>query len=413
MVVLDEAHTIKNSETRIAEAANQLRARHRLALTGTPVENRAAELWSIINWLNPGYLGGQADFSAYTTLARSSEQKAALLAPLRECLLPIILRRLKSDPRIALGLPDKVHLDLCCELSDEQTALYEAVIETVLAEADTGLKPFVRRSVFLKAILHLKQICLHPDLFYGEHDEDDLVTEIGAGAVAPARKIRQLVVQRLRQTTRGSTHDTWLARSSKLRAVRDLIDSLRLSSQGILIFTQYLGAADLLRRTLAHSHHAAIPFIHGGLSSAERLELVDEFNESCRLRGDSEPCPILILSLKAGGTGLNLTGADRVIHFDRWWNPAVEDQATDRAHRIGQNRTVFTHTVTCQSTIEEAIGRIFEVKRQLAEDLLGAAASDDLGELLRDNNGFLDLVDPQRLFSQRLAGTSPSQPKLR
>jgi hypothetical protein len=404
LVVLDEAHAIKNTDTQVAEAANQLKARHRLALTGTPVENRASELWSIINWLNPGYLGKQTDFSAYTTLARSSEQKGALLAPLRESLDPLILRRLKSDPLVALGLPDKIHLDLGCDLSDEQTILYESVIETVLAEDSSELKVFALRAIFLKAILHLKQICIHPDLFYGEQDEDDVIAEIDAATAASTKKIRQIVLKRLQQRSKTSTFDGWLARSGKLSAVRELIDSLRVQSSGILIFTQYLGAAEILRRALTHARHEVIPFIHGGLSSGDRIEMVDEFNENCRIARDGEPCPVMILSIKAGGTGLNLTGADRVIHFDRWWNPAVEDQATDRAHRIGQRRTVFAHTITCQGTIEEAIAKIFVEKRRLAADLLGAAASEDVGELLRNRDGFLDLVDPERMFSRRLVG---------
>ena len=144
-----------------------------------------------------------------------------------------------------------------------------------------------------------------------------------------------------------------------------------------------------------------VPFIHGGLSSSERQELVDDFNESCR-RTTEGPCPLLILSLKAGGTGLNLTGADQVLHLDRWWNPAIEDQASDRVHRIGQDRSVFIHTLTGEGTIEEAIATLFVEKRRLADDLLGAAASTDVGELLGDRSGFLDLVDPQRIYTRNL-----------
>ncbi len=410
LVVLDEAQAIKNAETQTAEAASQLEARYRLILTGTPVENRAAELWSLVNWLNPGFLGDQGDFSAYTTLARSSEQKAALLAPLRECLDPLILRRLKSDPKIALGLPDKILLDVGCELSEEQLMLYETVLETVLAEESlVGKRAFARRAMFLKAILYLKRICIHPDLFYGEHDEGELVSAIThkhdeESSNTVAQGIKQRIVKRLKKNARASSSfDAWVKRSGKLLALQELLDSLRGQSKGILIFTQYLGAAAILRRTIGHQQQAGeLPFIHGGLSARERLEIVDEFNEDCRLHQLGEACPILILSIKAGGTGLNLTGADRVIHFDRWWNPAVEDQATDRAHRLGQTRKVFCHTITSQGTIEESIGRIFVNKRRLAEDLLGAVASEEVGEHLQHRDGFLDLVDPQHLFSRRL-----------
>jgi SNF2 family DNA or RNA helicase len=406
VVVLDEAQAIKNSETLVTAAAGQLKASHRLALSGTPVENHAGELWSIIHWLNPGYLGEQGDFSAYTALARSSERKDLLLAPLRESLAPVILRRTKSDPDVALGLPDKIFQDISYDLSDEQRGLYESVIEAVLSEESLGASGFQRSALFLKAILHLKQICIHPELFYGEQDEDQILSHIDAKTKKTTRKIRARVLQRLKTLSQSNDLEQWLSRSGKLAAVRELVQSLNEQSRGILIFTQYLGAANLLQRTLKPSGVESIPFIHGGLSSDARMEIVDEFNENCRLlRSADSPCPILILSLKAGGTGLNLTGADRVIHLDRWWNPAVEDQATDRAHRIGQARTVFIHTTTCAGTIEESIARIFIDKRRLAEDLLGNATSEAMSDLLQNREGFLNLVDPQRLFSQRLIKT--------
>ena len=408
IVVLDEAQAIKNADTQVAEVAGKLTARYRVALTGTPVENRAAELWSIINWLNPGYLGRQIDFNAYTQLARSSQQKVALMAPLRESLAPIILRRMKADPLVALGLPAKVHLDLGCDLSEEQMTLYEAVIETVMAENELGLPSFARRAAYLKAILHLKQICIHPELFYGDQDEAEVVADIDAATAVATKKIRQAVLKRLNIRAKSATYGDWLQRSGKVLAAAELIQSLRTSSRGILLFTQYRGAADILRRicgaTLSTADQADTPFVHGGLTAEERLNLVDEFNDLCRQRRDTDACPVLILSLKAGGTGLNLTEADRVIHFDRWWNPAVEDQASDRAHRIGQKRSVFVHTLTSQATIEESIGKMFVEKRRLAEDLLGAASAEGVGDLLRNSEGFLDLVDPQRLFSQRLRG---------
>ena len=409
VVVLDEAQAIKNSDTQVADSVSKLQARYRLALTGTPVENRAVELWSIINWLNPGYLGRQRDFSAYTVIARSSEQKAALMAPLRESLDPVILRRMKSDPLVALGLPDKVHLDLGCDLSDEQMTLYEAVLEMVLAEDDKGLPAFARSAIYLKAILHLKQICIHPELFYGDQNEAGVVADLDADTAAATKRIRQVVLKRMKQQAKSATFACWIERSRKVSAVYELLQSLRPASRGILIFTQYRGAAAILQRicsaTTPGGDQTTVPFIHGGLTSEERLNLVDEFNDSCRLRRDSDPCPVLILSLKAGGTGLNLTEADRVIHFDRWWNPAVEDQASDRAHRIGQKRTVFVHTVTCQATIEEAIGQMFIEKRRLSEDLLGSATTAGVSDLLRSRDGFLDLVDPLRFFSKRLRQT--------
>jgi len=405
IVVLDEAQAIKNSDTQVAEAANQLKARRRLALTGTPVENRAGELWSIINWLNPGYLGAQRDFASYTQMARFAEEKRLLMSPLRECLDPLILRRVKSDPRIALGLPDKIHQDVGYDLSEEQRLLYAAVIETVMAEDNEVLQVLARRALFLKAILHIKQICVHPDLFYGEQTEDEALEDMGEHAKASLQKLREVLLKRLRKNRDAATFKDWLQRSGKLAAMVDLIDSAKSQTRGILIFTQYRGAADIIRRALSHAYPEGIAFIHGGLTAEERIRLVDEFNEACSecREGDNYP-PVLILSIKAGGTGLNLTGADRVIHFDRWWNPAVEDQATDRAHRMGQDSTVFIHTLTSGGTIEESIGNIFVDKRRLADDLLGAESSQDVGALLCNREGFLDLVDPQRFFTKLLIG---------
>lgn len=402
LVLLDEAQAIKNSETRLTEAAIQLVARHRIAITGTPIENRATELWSIVNWLNPGYLGNQFEFNSYSAMARSSEQKLAMLAPLRECLDPFILRRRKSDPKVALGLPEKVYLEQRCDLSEEQSLLYESVIETVLAEDDKNLKPSWRRALFLKAIMHLKQICIHPDLFYGEQADEDIVATLDVSTNVESSKLRAKVLSMIQKSRDTASFASWLERSGKLLALKQMLDSLTLQSRGILIFTQYLAAADVIRRMLSHVVVESVPFIHGSLSASERMSLVDEFNERCHQRHSHEQCPILILSIKAGGTGLNLIGADRVIHFDRWWNPAVEDQATDRVHRIGQDRTVFIHTFTCESTIEDSISKLFVEKRQLAEDLLGAAAAHDVSDYLRDHAAFLDLIDPERVFSRRL-----------
>lgn len=406
IVVLDEAQAIKNADTQVAEAANQLKSRRRLALTGTPVENRAGELWSIINWLNPGYLGAQRDFAAYTQMARFAEGKRLLMAPLRECLDPLILRRLKSDPHVAMGLPDKIHQDVCYDLSEEQRLLYAAVLETVMAEDNEVLQVLARRALFLKAILHIKQICVHPDLFFGEQTEDEALEDFGEHAKASLQKLRKVLAKHLRKNSDHVTFHDWLRRSGKLTAMVDLIDSVKAQTRGILIFTQYRGAAEIIRRALSHAYPEGIAFIHGGLTAEERIRMVDEFNEACRECREAEGYPpVLILSIKAGGTGLNLTGADRVIHFDRWWNPAVEDQATDRAHRMGQDCTVFIHTLTSGGTIEESIGNIFVDKRQLADDLLGADSSQDVGAMLRNREGFLDLVDPQRVFMKMLIGT--------
>ncbi len=404
LIVLDEAQAIKNSDTMVAEAVNRCQCRHRIAMTGTPIENKVSELWSIINWLNPEYLGEQADFNSYISLARSSDQKKWLLSPIREVLNPLILRRLKSDPQVALGLPEKIYQDAACELSQEQNSLYEAVIETVLAEESLAKKGLARSAVFLKAIGHLKQICIHPELFYGDQSEKDLTEELhlDSESLKLTTKIRKIVFSRIKTISYSSNYEAWLERSSKLMALRDLFENLKNQSQGILVFTQYIGAGEMIKKLLQHSFGVEASFIHGGLSTTDRQELIDEFGEDCQQQAKDRLCPVLILSLKTGGVGLNLTCADRVIHFDRWWNPAVEDQATDRAHRIGQLNTVFIHTLTNKDTIEQSIDRLFIEKRQIIADILGAATTENVGNWLANRDKFLDLVDPARYFSKKL-----------
>jgi SNF2 family DNA or RNA helicase len=410
MVVLDEAHAIKNSGTQIAEVVRGLKAKLRVALTGTPVENRAGELWSLMDWLNPGYLGDQASFSQFTSLARSSSQKRMLMAPLRVCLDPLILRRLKKDPEVALGLPDKIFKDESFDLSSEQQLLYQSVVELCIAEGAETLSLFQRKGMYLRAILHLKQICIHPDLFLGtgglsgteekENPGDPLFQESQKWSKKIKRLIRKLQMQ---QTSKTTKLEHWIRRSGKIAGLNELIADHRSQCRGILIFTQYLGAAEMLQRMISLDYEMPIPpLIHGGLSPEKRQQLVDEFNSLCASKSEADEAPVLILSLKVGGSGLNLTGADCVIHLDRWWNPAVEDQATDRAHRIGQTSQVLVQTLTSPGTIEESVAAKFESKRQLSADLLGSVVEGDFGDDLRDEVGFLQLVDPQGMFRKSL-----------
>ena len=270
MVILDEAQAIKNSDSQTAEAASRLTAAHKIALTGTPVENRAAELWSLIDWLNPGYLGRQHDFTGYTAMARSMAQKHLLLAPLTECLDPIILRRTKKDPRVQLDLPDKIFQDHLCELSDEQAMLYESVIEAILAQESLGLSAFARQGLFLRAILYLKQICIHPDLFYGDQEDTEVVASIDETMTTMTstlkksikNKVQQCFNQRLQAT--GST--AWLRRSGKLAMLHEHLASWRTQSRGILFFTQYIASAHMLVRMVQEdgdSLASASRFLHG------------------------------------------------------------------------------------------------------------------------------------------------------
>lgn len=413
MVILDEAHAIKNAGTQIADAVRSLKATQRMALTGTPVENRAEELWSLMDWLNPGYLGDCGSFGQYFQLARTSQQKKILLTPLRECLDPLILRRLKKDPQVALGLPDKIYEDETSELSEEQQFLYQSVIEVCVAEGAEESSWFKKKSLYLRAILHLKQICIHPELFLGDDDGDENGENgengegDGEGALKGQKWSKKILglrkqFQKLRLDGK-SKFEYWLERSGKVAGVSELLLEQRSQCRGILIFTQYLGAADILRRLISQDYQKPVPnLLHGGMTPEQRQQMVDEFNATCLMKDEGEEAPILILSLKAGGTGLNLTGADCVMHFDRWWNPAVEDQATDRAHRIGQTNNVMVRTFTTLGTIEESIASKFERKRQLSSDLLGAVAEGDLSQDLADDEGFLQLVDPRGIFRQKL-----------
>ena len=391
LAILDEAQSIKNSQSLTSQIAQELKSKYRLALTGTPVENHASELWSIINWLNPQYLGTVSSFEKFTRHARVAEKRPFYLAPLRECLKPIILRRLKNDPQVALGLPEKVTQDLRMELSETQCLLYKSVIDVVM-NGSPNMPHFARMAQYLRSILFLKQICIHPSLFL-----DDVTTDEALETSELTKRVKKNALKVLKKYEKPKTSVDLFKDSTKLAQLYEILEAERYSSNGILIFTQYLKSADLLLILLKDLGYDSVPFINGSLTSNRRQELVDQFNNRAAERKPGELCPILICSLKAGGTGLNLTGADRVIHLDRWWNPAVENQATDRAHRFGQTKTVFVNTLTNDGTLEDSMNRIFEEKRRLSQDLL----SDEdvaIAECLKDESGYLNLVDPKQLF---------------
>ncbi len=393
LAILDEAQSIKNSQSLTAQIALELTCTYRLALTGTPVENHASELWSIINWLNPQYLGSVTSFEKYTKHARIPEKRPYYLAPLRECLKPIMLRRLKNDPQVALGLPEKISQDLRFELSETQCLLYKSVIDVVLNS--NTVHHFARMAQYLRSIHFLKQICIHPSLFL-----DDVTADEALETSELNKNVKKNALKLLKKYEKPKTSADLFKDSAKLAQLYDVLEVERTSSNGILIFTQYLKAAELMMILLKDLGYDSVPFINGSLTAIRRQEVVDQFNKQASVREPGQLCPILICSLKAGGTGLNLTGADRVIHLDRWWNPAVENQATDRAHRFGQTRTVFVNTLTNDGTLEDSMNRIFEEKRKLAQDLL----SDEdvaLAECLKNESGYLNLVDPKQLFYKK------------
>ncbi|MFV9505646.1 MAG: SNF2-related protein [Oscillochloridaceae bacterium umkhey_bin13] len=331
IVTLDEAQNIKNSDTRQHQAARTLKSESRVALTGTPVENRLSELWSIMAFLNPGFLGGETEFrrSFARPIERASDKDAA--ERLRRLTGPFILRRLKTDPAIINDLPEKIEMKVFVPLTQEQATLYEATVREALSQiesADSEGEQTRRRGLVLAMLTRLKQICNHPAHFLKD------------GSALPGR-------------------------SGKLDRLNEMLEEVIAAEDRALIFTQFAEMGTLLSTHLAKTLFVETLFLHGGTPAKERDALVRRFQAS-------EGPPILILSLKAGGVGLNLTRANHVFHFDRWWNPAVEDQATDRAFRIGQMRNVQVHKFVVGGTLEEKIDTMIEGKRALAAQVLGA-----------------------------------------
>lgn len=327
-VVLDEAQYIKNYRTKQAQSVMKLSAPHRIAMTGTPVENRLSELWSIFQFLNPGYLGTASSFrQRYVT---GGEEAGQSLRELHKLVSPFMLRRLKSDPDIRKDLPEKLELKSYCALTVEQTALYKGVVDQLLTgiEGQTG---FTRKGVVLSSLTKLKQICDHPVLLEQNPKEQNSRVEL----------------------------------SGKLARLMELTDAIRDNGESVLIFTQYVSMGEILVSQLTKRYEEQPYFLHGGISKAERDTMVECFQKG-------EGPSIFVLSLRAGGVGLNLTHASHVIHYDRWWNPAVENQATDRVFRIGQKRNVQVHKLICQGTLEERIDELIESKKQLSEQVVGS-----------------------------------------
>ncbi len=327
-VILDEAQNIKNPQTRQAQAVRRLPAANRIALTGTPVENRLSELWSIFQFLNPGFLGSQAGFRRDFSLPIERYQDRAAADRLKGLVGPFILRRVKTDPAIIQDLPDKLEMKVYCSLTAEQATLYEAVVNESLERIRSAEEGIERRGIILGALTRLKQICNHPAHFLGD------------GSPLPGR-------------------------SGKLARLGEMLEEALLVGDRALVFTQFAEMGHMLRAHLQALFGVEVLFLHGGTPQKQRDRMVARFQER-------EGPPILLLSIKAGGTGLNLTAANHVFHFDRWWNPAVEDQATDRAFRIGQTRDVQVHKFLCAGTLEERIDELIESKKALAASVVGS-----------------------------------------
>jgi non-specific serine/threonine protein kinase len=325
-IALDEAQNIKTIDTKQTRAIRSLPARHRVALTGTPVENRLTELHSIMDFLNPGLLGPAATFKrCYATpIERYRDEHAT--ARLRQATGPFILRRLKTDRQIITDLPEKIEMRVDCHLTKEQASLYEAVVEEMLQKA-TQAEGIERSGVILAALVKLKQVCNHPAHLL--KDRSDLN-----------------------------------GRSGKLARLEEILAEALAEGDRALCFTQFAEFGHMLRAHLQERLGREVMFLHGGTSKSARDEMVQRF------QSDDGPA-VFVLSLKAGGTGLNLTAANHVVHFDRWWNPAVEDQATDRAFRIGQKKNVQVRKLTCVGTLEERIDTLINRKKDLADRIVG------------------------------------------
>ncbi|MBV6655790.1 MAG: DEAD/DEAH box helicase, partial [Mameliella sp.] len=344
ITIIDEAQNIKNPTTAQTKAVKKIKSPIKIAMSGTPVENRLTEYWSIFDFANKNYLGTLSKFKDNYAKPIESERDQAQLDQFRKVTAPFILRRVKTDKTIIKDLPDKVEKDQFCELTSEQAAIYQNVIDSTMKtiELSEGIE---RKGLVLKLITALKQICNHPKQF------------LKKGKDAPEL-------------------------SGKAILLFQLVEGILESDEKVLIFTQYQEMGKLLVRMLEAKFGLEIPFLHGGSSRKGRDEMVDDFQNNRGTR-------ILILSLKAGGTGLNLTAASNVIHYDLWWNPAVEAQATDRAYRIGQTKNVLVHRFITQNTFEEKINQLLLKKRELA-DLTVSTGEKWIGEF--SNEELRDLV---------------------
>ena len=342
-VVLDEAQNVKNPQTKQSEAVRTLQAGYRFALTGTPVENHLGDLWSIMEFLNPGFLGTQGGFKRNFLDPIQADQDGDAAGRLRRATGPFILRRLKTDRSIISDLPEKMEMKVFCPLTREQASLYASV----LREAEGALGPAAgiqRKGIILGTLSRLKQVCNHPAQLLGDN------------SAIPNR-------------------------SGKLARLAEMLEEVLAVGDRALVFTQFAVMGGMLQRHLQERFGQEVLFLHGGVPKGRRDEMVERFQA-----GGPQ---IFVLSLKAGGTGLNLTAANHVFHFDRWWNPAVESQATDRAFRIGQRRNVQVHKLVCVGTLEERIDQMIEDKKMVAEKAVGTGegwltemSNDDLRKVL-------------------------------
>ncbi|MFZ3588997.1 DEAD/DEAH box helicase [Bacillus sp. DJP31] len=323
---IDEAQNIKNADTKQSRSVRSLNADHHIALTGTPMENRLSELWAIYDFINKGYLGTLHQFHKRFVVPIERDQEEVKVKQLQKMIRPFLLRRTKKDQEVALNLPDKQEQKEYCTLSVEQASLYEQLVQDTFSQIEklTGMQ---RKGLVLKMLSKLKQVCNHPSLYLKEEQPKGIVT-----------------------------------RSNKMEKLAELVAHINEQNESCIIFTQYIQMGNMIRDYLENEFKAPVRFLNGSTSKVERDRIIQDFQD--------EKQRFLILSLKAGGTGLNLTAANHVIHYDRWWNPAVENQATDRAYRIGQTKFVHVHKLITSGTLEEKIDEMLEKKQQLNEEII-------------------------------------------
>jgi SNF2 family DNA or RNA helicase len=354
LVIIDEAQAIKNPGARQTQAVKALQAQSRIALTGTPVENRLGDLWSIYDFLDPGLLGSAREFSAFAK--QLAERRDESYAPLRRLIQPYLLRRLKTDRSVVADLPDTTEMKAFCLLSPRQAGLYQKTVdelEAALADMTQGIE---RRGLVLAYLMRFKQICNHPAHWLGQGAWD----EEGSG---------------------------------KLARLREIVEAVAAKQEKVLVFTQFREATEPLAAFLTGVFGRPGLVLHGSTPVRARGGLVKRFQEDATV-------PFFVLSLKAGGSGLNLTAASHVVHFDRWWNPAVEDQATDRAYRIGQHRNVLVHKLVCRGTVEERIDRLIEDKQTMVRGVLAGGAETLLTEMSDDELIAMVALDLRRATAE-------------
>lgn len=343
-IAIDEAQNIKNADTKQSRAVRKLKGRHHIALTGTPMENRLSELWSIFDFINHGYLGSGGQFQKRFVLPIERDDEKERIRQLQTLIRPFLLRRTKKDEDVALNLPDKLEQKEYCPLTAEQASLYEQLVHDSLADIDK-LSPFERKGLILQMLSRLKQLCNHPALYLKEQRPANLIE-----------------------------------RSAKLEKLQELVGAVLEQEESCLIFTQYIEMGHMIQTMMEEEFGIEVPFLNGSVAKSQRDRMIDEFQ--------NREFPIFLLSLKAGGTGLNLTAANHVIHYDRWWNPAVENQATDRAYRIGQKRFVHVHKLICTGTLEEKIDLMLDKKQSLNDEIIQSdswiteLSTDELRELI-------------------------------